>query len=274
MHFWGPITSTLDWCEHNYAHVEFIAELWNTLSNGGLMGLGLLGLYRSWQQQLETRFLISYFGLFLIGVGSFCFHATLRWDMQLLDELPMIYSTCVFVFCVLEDRRKLKYGPILPLGLLVLAIFITVTYLSWPNPIFHQFCYGTLVIIVVGKCVQVYQNTTDQTFRFFLPIGIISYGFGFFLWNVDNHFCEQLRQLREKVFPFSPLFELHAWWHLFTALGTYLYIFLNTYMRAKTLGQKVKVIKWLGLPLLHVETGKKQLLNTLQFFTFDWLMVL
>lgn len=61
-----------------------------------------------------------------VGVGSWCFHMTLLYEMQvsphgssvrtpdvehmlssvsleclqLLDELPMIYSTCVFVYCL------------------------------------------------------------------------------------------------------------------------------------------------------------------------------
>ena len=31
--FWGPSTSSVDWCESNYAHSRHIAELFNTLSS-------------------------------------------------------------------------------------------------------------------------------------------------------------------------------------------------------------------------------------------------
>ena len=32
-------------------------------------------------------------GIAGIGVGSFLFHATLKYEAQLLDELPMIYTS-------------------------------------------------------------------------------------------------------------------------------------------------------------------------------------
>lgn len=31
--FWGPSSSSVDWCEKNYAHTRYVAEMWNTLSS-------------------------------------------------------------------------------------------------------------------------------------------------------------------------------------------------------------------------------------------------
>jgi dihydroceramidase len=30
-------------------------------------------------------------GFAIVGLGSFIFHATLRWEAQLMDELPMVW---------------------------------------------------------------------------------------------------------------------------------------------------------------------------------------
>lgn len=40
-------------------------------------------------------------GLLLVGLGSAMFHMSLRYDCQLLDELPMIYITCIPCYSVL-----------------------------------------------------------------------------------------------------------------------------------------------------------------------------
>jgi len=53
--------------------------------------------------------------------------------------------------------------------------------------------------------------------------GTALFVFGFFLWNLDNMFCNALT--RQKVFmgwPLAFLLEGHAWWHVFTATGTHM----------------------------------------------------
>lgn len=39
---------------------------------------------------LRRRHAMAYLGLTGIGLGSFGFHSTLKWEWQLLDELPMV----------------------------------------------------------------------------------------------------------------------------------------------------------------------------------------
>ena len=51
----------------------------------------LHGLSQCHQQRLELKFWVSYFGVFVIGLGSVAFHSTLlRWG-QVLDEVPMLW---------------------------------------------------------------------------------------------------------------------------------------------------------------------------------------
>ena len=41
--YWGPVTSSIDWCERNYVVSYFVGEWWSTLSNGIAIALALWG---------------------------------------------------------------------------------------------------------------------------------------------------------------------------------------------------------------------------------------
>jgi len=43
-------------------------------------------------------------GIVLVGIGSFLFHATLLYEAQLADELPMIYVGSISLFIVFDDE--------------------------------------------------------------------------------------------------------------------------------------------------------------------------
>lgn len=87
---YGTHTSSIDWCETNYAITPYVAEFYNTLTNLPSVLLGLWGCYASLKGGLRRRYAAGYLGLVVIGVGSFGFHASLRWEWQLMDELPMV----------------------------------------------------------------------------------------------------------------------------------------------------------------------------------------
>ncbi|KJE94699.1 phytoceramidase [Capsaspora owczarzaki ATCC 30864] len=239
--FWGNTTSTLDWCEHNYAVCHYIAEFWNTISNVPMALLALYGMYCVRKYGFETRFLIAYFGLFVVGFGSWCFHGTLDYSAQLLDELPMIYGTCVFVYCVLEDRPKSRYGWPLILGLFLYAVVVTVVYLFVKVAEFHQVAYGLMVALIVFKCCYHYKigDLSRDPLQPKIFFGaLIAYLGGFALWNIDNIFCGSLRAWRAELpFPLDGLLELHAWWHIGTGYGTYLFIVTNQMLRSTWLRQ-------------------------------------
>lgn len=109
--FWGEKTSTLDWCEENYQHSKYIAEfckcsrvlqgpvlilrsIGNSTSNFFFMYIALAGMLDTIRSRVPIRFTVLYGWLFIVGFGSLLFHATLKWSMQLLDEIPMIFMAC------------------------------------------------------------------------------------------------------------------------------------------------------------------------------------
>jgi dihydroceramidase len=67
----------------------------------------------------------------LVGLGSFCFHATLLYEAQLADELPMIYVVSIFLAILLESEPgfgfKSTYSKLLVAAFVVFDVAFTVT---------------------------------------------------------------------------------------------------------------------------------------------------
>jgi hypothetical protein len=103
---WGHHTGTIDWCETNYSHSPYIAEFVNTLTNLPSILLGIYGAWHTTRNGIPLRYGLCYLGLSLIGVGSFGFHASLRWEWQLMDELPMVRLT-------LLKEKSMSLGTVL-----------------------------------------------------------------------------------------------------------------------------------------------------------------
>ena len=175
-----------------------------------------------------------------MGFGSFLFHMTLKHEAQLLDELPMIWASC-YVSWVLLDAT-VAYGEKKnpwPLALCIsgAATFITVTYVSNNNPVFHQVAYACIfaftsihaLFTLWSKLAPLALALTPrarewcQLARRLQVQGIVTFLTGFLIWNIDNIFCGTLRVSREIVgYPLALLLEGHGWWHILTCYGAFL----------------------------------------------------
>uniref|UniRef100_A0A8C2P291 Alkaline ceramidase n=1 Tax=Capra hircus TaxID=9925 RepID=A0A8C2P291_CAPHI len=99
----------------------------------------IFGAIQSVRSGLEKRYTASYLALTVVGMGSWCFHMTLKYEMQLLDELPMIYSCCIFVYCMFECfKMKNSVNYHLLFTLVLFSLIVTMVYLKVKEPIFHQ----------------------------------------------------------------------------------------------------------------------------------------
>ena len=48
---------------------------------------------------------------------------------------------------------------------------------------------------------------------------------GYFLWQLDGIFCSELTVIKRSIgMPWGFLLEMHAWWHLFTAIVAYVFM--------------------------------------------------
>ena len=56
----------------------YIAEFWNTVTNLSMIIPPIWGIHKCLQRGLETRYLVGFLALLLVGIGSTMFHMTLQ----------------------------------------------------------------------------------------------------------------------------------------------------------------------------------------------------
>ncbi|XP_065196013.1 alkaline ceramidase 3-like [Sycon ciliatum] len=259
---WEPATATLDWCESNYVWNFYVAEWWNTLSNLLMILFGLHGAVRVYRSGGEQRFFWSFLGLFVVGLGSWLFHMTLTYPMQLVDELSMLYVTSTLIYCAVEiksDTAKPNY--LLAAGLMVMTSLVCAFYILIGHPVFHQVVYVVMVVVLVVKTVQTLVEY-PRYWRMF-AFGLAVYLLGMAVWKVDVHLCAALRDLRATgPGSFAPvLLEFHAWWHLLAGLGTYIHIVIMAATRSDVMrsNPRLDVGFVMGfIPLLVSRPASKQ----------------
>ncbi|KAJ2449957.1 alkaline ceramidase ydc1 [Coemansia sp. RSA 2336] len=213
--------------KENYAISNYVAEFWNTFTNSVMITLAVLGIRSSMRHRHGKRVTAMYIGLLIVGVGSTCFHATLKYTTQMLDELPMLYLCGLALYSLLEINTEIVYGVKVPVLLGLFQISVTLIYLFWiQNPVFHQVAFAMMVLgsIYLAFCrlkeLQISKETRRTMSRLHI-VGQLGMWGGFLVWNIDNIFCHQLRSYRSYLgMPFDGILQLHGWWHVMTAYGS------------------------------------------------------
>ena len=102
---------SIHFCEPPYAVTSTIAEYFNTFSSLSYIAVGVFYLNHILQNKKVLpkvyQFLIS-LHLIFIGCGSALFHAIPRFDMELLDELPMLSLMFVLMYYVIDKHPWMK----------------------------------------------------------------------------------------------------------------------------------------------------------------------
>ncbi|XP_021341036.1 alkaline ceramidase 3-like isoform X3 [Mizuhopecten yessoensis] len=190
--YWGKQTATIDWCEENYRITPYIAEFWNTISNFIFIIPTFAVLAIAVIQNHESRYKWCHVGVTSVGFGSWCFHMTLLYSMQLLDELPMIYSSCFVLYCQLETTSPENHqNRPLQIFFILLSLVITVIYVSTKHVLFFQACYAIMVISMVVITISIIMTLRHS--RTLYIASLSTYVAGVIVWLLDQHMCGQLR---------------------------------------------------------------------------------
>ena len=170
--------------------------------------------------------------------------------MQLVDELSMIYTTCIMCYATFSYAKPRQFSVWLAIGLVALAAFITAYYHYLQDPVFHQNAYAILTATVLIRCMFVMELNLRPLFKlnekedkrhgkspmtpedkmasaakdnrdleilhtmwWMIVYGISIFLGGFAIWNMDNVYCSTLRTWRRDIgLPWGILLEGHGWW--------------------------------------------------------------
>lgn len=171
--------------------------------------------------------------------------------MQLVDELSMIYTTCLMAYASFSYSRDRTFRIILAISLVALSLFITLYYHYLQDPAFHQNVYALLTTIIVARSIFTMEYTLRPSLRgseethlqkrnnksgnfskgksqaqlnardkailkemwILVAFGLTTFLGGFGIWSLDNKYCSTLRSWRREIgLPWGVLLEGHGWW--------------------------------------------------------------
>ncbi|OKL55422.1 hypothetical protein UA08_09326 [Talaromyces atroroseus] len=155
--------------------------------------------------------------LFLVGVASFLFHATLRQMAQFSDDLSML-----FLAASLIQRLYCAKQPHFRAGVITAVIYgitcaASAFYVQSGNLMVHTSLFAAMLTFVWPRTlylISLHAGSAEAKSRLF----------GKFK-SAYLRACQELRNLRKSVgLPWAWLLELHGWWHILTAVGAAQYM--------------------------------------------------
>ncbi|HKP60154.1 MAG TPA: ceramidase domain-containing protein [Polyangiales bacterium] len=233
MNYWTRFgeASSVDWCEPNYVHSAYVAEWWNTLSSLAIVGLGMYGLWQALlRRPLELRFVVGFVTLALVGFGSMAFHGTLLRSAQATDELPMVFSGLSYVYVLLcrHDQSRARSPWILPV-LTTYGVTVAVSYFV-VHRYFQLFMTAYALIIAyltVATAHVAFREDDRPEMRAWFGASVGSYVGGVVLLWLPEHVWLSCDHPLQRL-------QLHALFHLTSALGSYAWLRMMMHHRDRT----------------------------------------
>eukprot|EP01060_Flectonema_neradi_P015751 TRINITY_DN2239_c2_g2_i2.p1 TRINITY_DN2239_c2_g2~~TRINITY_DN2239_c2_g2_i2.p1 ORF type:complete len:267 (+),score=2.85 TRINITY_DN2239_c2_g2_i2:53-853(+) len=241
--YWGPITASVDWCESNYEHTQYVAELFNTISSLPVAIMGLYAYKRS-KGRYGLLYNIACVGMIIIGLGSASFHGTLLRECQMLDEIPMLWGICGFCLLTCAARSDTTSRNRWITSIFCWAVFCTVMYFIAGFVMFIVLYSITVAMTIAASYYQCTRSVSTHHAvllrRYaFLAAGIYTFGF-LFLWIPEQILCGN--RLHNSTPSVLQSLHFHAFFHLCSAIGPYLFLCFAAILHLDHLQHRVEII--------------------------------
>ncbi|KAH6809088.1 Alkaline phytoceramidase [Perilla frutescens var. frutescens] len=248
--FWGPVTSTHEWCEPNYVYSSYIAEFFNTISIAPGILLAFIGLVNSLRQRFEKRFSVLHISNMILAIGSMLYHATLQRLQQQGDETPMVWEMLLYIYILYSPDWH--YRSTMPTFLFLYGAAFAVAHSLVRFDIGFKVHYVLLCLLCIPRMYKYYIVTEDRSAKRLAKLYVVTLLVGSICWLIDRLFCKDISR-----WYFNP--QGHAVWHICMGFNSY---FANTflmYCRAQQRGWDPKVKHLLGIfPYVKIQKPKAQ----------------
>lgn len=240
--YWLPHTSSVDFCEPDYALTPFLAEPFNAFSSLYISWIGVIGLLYS-NPTKEWPFYCLFLIDIFIGLGSFGLHATLHWLPQSFDEIPMLWFDIVglYILCRIKETTEKCFGfDYLLFIFAALAVGTTIFYYamrSYYESFLMMYTTATAVIIIWNAFI-VWTIPRDPLIMKVWAASLFIYVFvAAVIWVIDMHMCEFLLPFYRKAYGMT----FHVIWHVTAGLGAHVGVLQFALLRARIKGIPVHV---------------------------------
>ena len=159
-----------------------------------------------------------------MGVTSFAFHLTLKYETQVCDDLSMFWVCAALVYELYtlgwSTPGKVVFGSILTAILGTISAYHYTLHQLW----LHNLTFVTLVTAIWPRVLYLirtrFQGEQKRYWIGEFRTGGSAFLMGFVVWVIDSAYCDALRDARQALgIPLGFFLELHGWWHILTAVG-------------------------------------------------------
>lgn len=241
--YW-PKTSSVNFCEGDYQHSHYIAELHNVWTSAIFVALAIYGAIHS-NPTREMQFTATYVLMAACGLGSMILHGTLTSAGQAGDEVPMLVLCSSMLFCLVSQHAPRNGAwSLRQAAVPALAVLQTALYFKFQS--FYHFFVSSYVCIVLFIVAWLYRLVANadrvhkEVRQHLFNRGMANYfALGSTVWIMDMQLCGYFRPYQDKFGGIS----FHVLWHFGAAYGTYYVLLLLQAIRMQNLGLTPQV-KW------------------------------
>jgi dihydroceramidase len=219
------------------------------LSSVPTLTVGLYFALKAHAHGYGFRFAFVGWMLAFVGFGSVAFHGTLTRFGQVLDELPMLYASSIFLWISASlsypadqegDARSAKLGY----GLVLYCGAVTYAYGKGGFTFFFV-AYALTVFAVAATTLKAARRSPSKSVA--APYASRAFGIylgGFLaLWVPEQAFCgNRLHAHQHSPLQDLPL-PLHAFFHVTSSIGPLFWLTFASFESARREGRRPRIVR-------------------------------